>query len=497
MANREARKPPVVAGEILCVPNSCYVQYFTYAFTEGKRDFVHGERWSGQYKNERCWVWGEAVKDGVACGLYGVLLDGGDKRDGLLRAPKVPHQALLRQACLSTVYSFAEPWTRLISAFCALITHFIFTLLILAPLQPLQSLSIHVQRQSLVMNQVPRAFCEHVCDLLYINGIRGAKELSGYYGRIARTRFCHDCDYEVDVEDGSSPEGYFYADYSADVVHECEGIEAVPKKHVRSVVISMFDAKDKSVAESMKIVRRFPYSSYCFVVHCSSINKAWVDHMRSLKRLNHVEITEKLNDDALLLLGTLVTCRKLSRLIMFAEACEGGSMEIMKSLLCQDQFTELRIWNNFEDLWKDWDGAAVRKLLRFWSKNSEKLRGKNLILEMNCKGGAEQLEKFVRRRTSSSKKALQHPLKVCSKEECDLINKEYHHNHITFLKPSCVYKFEDTRKRGAQRRFYVSFECANEKELETLRQQYHVAGHGGHNDLSLMRKTDFLRIFFA
>uniref|UniRef100_A0A1I8AIX2 ANK_REP_REGION domain-containing protein n=1 Tax=Steinernema glaseri TaxID=37863 RepID=A0A1I8AIX2_9BILA len=163
------------------------------------------------------------------------------------------------------------------------------------------------------MDEVPFAFCESVCKTMGIAG-----------DGVVRKKHLNSC----------------YTDVK---VHASEEVEAVPKKHVRSVWINFWDAKKESVAESMKIVRRFPYSSYSFILRSPSINEAWVDFAFSLRRLDNVIIAKKLNDEALRLFQKLVTGRKLSPLIMFAEACEGGNMEVLKALLCQDQFTELRI----------------------------------------------------------------------------------------------------------------------------------------------------------
>uniref|UniRef100_A0A1I7XZB8 F-box domain-containing protein n=1 Tax=Steinernema glaseri TaxID=37863 RepID=A0A1I7XZB8_9BILA len=344
------------------------------------------------------------------------------------------------------------------------------------------------------MNQVPRAFCERLCDILFSDRIWAAKELSGHYGRFAWTRFLHDCDYDVDVKDGIEQRVYSYLTHTGEDLHTAEEIEAVPKKHVRNVRISLCDAKKESVAESKKIVRRFPYSFYVFGLVSSSINEAWVDLMCSLKQLHSLMITEKLDDDALPLIGKVVADRKISMLSIYAKACEGGNMEVMKSVLSQDQFKQLRIWNIFDNP----DSlSTVTDLLQFWSENSEKLRGKSLLL---CKfssvkeSGAEQLEQFVLQ-GASAPKALEKALKVCSKEECDFLNKEYHHNHWMFFKPSCIYKYENAREGVGRRQIYVSFECASLEELRSDLQA--PAGHTGHNDLGFLRRATRLRILFA
>uniref|UniRef100_A0A1I7Z3I3 DUF3715 domain-containing protein n=1 Tax=Steinernema glaseri TaxID=37863 RepID=A0A1I7Z3I3_9BILA len=100
-------------------------------------------------------------------------------------------------------------------------------------------------------------------------------------------------------------------------------------------------------------------------------------------------------------------------------------------------------------------------------------------------GGAKQLEQFVLRGTSTTPPgALKKALKVC---------KEYHHNHFTFVKPSCIYKYEDTCE--GQRRFYVSFD---HEDRELIGGKLCLpAGPGGHNALRFLSETTFLRIFFT
>uniref|UniRef100_A0A1I7YR94 F-box domain-containing protein n=1 Tax=Steinernema glaseri TaxID=37863 RepID=A0A1I7YR94_9BILA len=346
------------------------------------------------------------------------------------------------------------------------------------------------------MDEVPFTFCKSVCHILYTDGIWAAKELSGDYGRLACVRFRHDCEYDVIVNDGVILEENLCYCYTGRKVDEPEEIDAVSKKFVRWVYINLDDTKNESVAQCARVVRRFPYAFYYFRLLPSSISEAWVDFTYSLKRLETIMISEKLDDDSLRFFTKLVTGRKLLRLMMFAGACEGGNMEILKSLLCQDQFEGLSVWNDFEDPWKDLNEAAVGELLQFWSDNSEKLRGKSLILDTNCKGGVEQLEQFVLQRASpTATRDLGKVLKVCSKKECDFLDREYHHNDITYAKPSCIYKYEDARE-GELRGLYVSFECASQEE-EGSPQRHFPAGYNGQDDLSLMRRTTFLRILFT
>uniref|UniRef100_A0A1I7ZHB8 Tub domain-containing protein n=1 Tax=Steinernema glaseri TaxID=37863 RepID=A0A1I7ZHB8_9BILA len=82
---------------------------------------------------------------------------------------------------------------------------------------------------------------------------------------------------------------------------------------------------------------------------------------------------------------------------------------------------------------------------------------------------------------------------LCSKEECDFIDKYYRHRYALYYKPSCVYKYEEG-EGDERRRIYISFDCSKEGDTSTgLRS----ASFSGHNELKLMRETDILYIFFA
>uniref|UniRef100_A0A1I7Z1J4 ADP-ribosyl cyclase/cyclic ADP-ribose hydrolase n=1 Tax=Steinernema glaseri TaxID=37863 RepID=A0A1I7Z1J4_9BILA len=83
-------------------------------------------------------------------------------------------------------------------------------------------------------------------------------------------------------------------------------------------------------------------------------------------------------------------------------------------------------------------------------------------------------------------------LKLCSKEECDSIDKYYRHNNDVFFKPSGVYKHEEGEGDDL-RSLYISFECANEEERK-MGLLYRPSIRG---DLSLMRDTNVLRLLFA
>uniref|UniRef100_A0A1I7Y007 F-box domain-containing protein n=1 Tax=Steinernema glaseri TaxID=37863 RepID=A0A1I7Y007_9BILA len=346
------------------------------------------------------------------------------------------------------------------------------------------------------MDQIPLAFCERICEILLPDGIWATRELSGHYGEIACARFRHDCDYQIDVEDGIEQQVHSYLTHTGEDVQAPEEVEAVTKKFVRRVRISLSDTKKESVSKSMEIVRRFPFSAYCLALCSSSINEAWVDFACSLKRLHCLAITNKLDNDSLRLFQKLIAGRKLSRLMMFSTACKDGNLEMLKTLLCQDQFKELRI-RKYAGRWKHVDGAAVGELLQFWSENGgEPMKGKSLFVD-RCFGGVWQFEQFVLQGVSTAdlgglKKALQ----ICSKEECDFLNREYYLNHVAYTKPSCIYKYEDAREGIGRRRIYVSFECATQEELSSSGRHF-PAGQDGHNDLCLLRSTTYLHIFFA
>uniref|UniRef100_A0A1I8AKT9 F-box domain-containing protein n=1 Tax=Steinernema glaseri TaxID=37863 RepID=A0A1I8AKT9_9BILA len=253
---------------------------------------------------------------------------------------------------------------------------------------------------------------------------------------------------------------------------------------------------------SREIVRRFPYSQHNFV-HCSSsINQAWVDLAYSLKRLGSVTITKELDDDALRLFQKLVTSQKLTRLAIHAEACNTATMELSRTLFCQDQFIQLDIINEIDE---HWNGIEVREILDLWSENSAQLKGKVLLLRDMCRGGIIQLENFLKERKTSTlprnEVQIETVLTHCSKKECDFIRMEYNYSLFAFEKPSCFYKFEEGDK-GNERRFYVTFECASgetedESDVETTWKPEEPASFFGQKDLSLMRKTTCLHVLFG
>uniref|UniRef100_A0A1I7YEP8 FBA_2 domain-containing protein n=1 Tax=Steinernema glaseri TaxID=37863 RepID=A0A1I7YEP8_9BILA len=336
------------------------------------------------------------------------------------------------------------------------------------------------------MDDVPFAFCESVCEILYKSEIWAAKHLSGHYGQLACIRFQESVFYYADVKGGVEQKRYIKFDFTGERIDAPEKIDVVSKKQVRSVLIHFSDGKKESVSKGVEIVRRFPYASFSIEGLSWFINENSIDFLCSIKRLDYVDIMKKLDDNALRAFGKLVSGQKLSRLSMFSGACD---MEVLKPLLCQDQFKTLEMWNGFEYPWEDWNGTTVGDLLQFWSENSEKLRGKNLVLEMNCSYGAEQLEQFVLRGTAPAAPGdLKKALKVCSKEECDFL--KFRHNHFNFIMPSCIYKYEDPCEKG---RLYVSFDCS---EVYPYKLNF-PAGYYGHNDLGLLKSTSLMRILFA
>uniref|UniRef100_A0A1I8ADK9 F-box domain-containing protein n=1 Tax=Steinernema glaseri TaxID=37863 RepID=A0A1I8ADK9_9BILA len=326
------------------------------------------------------------------------------------------------------------------------------------------------------MDCVPLAFCEHLLELLRTEVISKARRLTGSYGELAQHAFENWARYACLVENGSQV-GDYMEFATGRLVETPEEIAAVPKKFVRIVCIFLSDTEIENV--SREVIRRFPYAvDYSFVLESSSISEAWVDFAYSLKRLRCVRIMKKLDDDALRLFQKLVTSRKLFRLVMHPDACEGRTMEIPKFLLCQEQFTEVKILHRGPDgLWKT---APIRELLEFWTENREKLRGKCLTVEGNCRSAIDQLGEFLAPKEQGA--GIQISLKVCSKEECDFINKEYQYNNSLFAKPSNIYKFEEGRESD-KRLLYIVYSRLNMSGL--------------HDDLSLMRDTTFFRILLV
>uniref|UniRef100_A0A1I8A5E7 FZ domain-containing protein n=1 Tax=Steinernema glaseri TaxID=37863 RepID=A0A1I8A5E7_9BILA len=149
---------------------------------------------------------------------------------------------------------------------------------------------------------------------------------------------------------------------------------------------------------------------------------------------------------------------------------------------------------------EDWDGAVVRDLLTFSSENYGKVRGKILAVSTKCKGAVEQIEEFVLQKALATfcpnhyltfmpqcafmKQYLldiKGGLKVCSKEECEAIGKEYPENLGMFEEPSCVYKFQEGENEE-KRRMYISFKPERSGEV---------------NDYDLMKRASCIYVMFA
>uniref|UniRef100_A0A1I8AQJ1 TIR domain-containing protein n=1 Tax=Steinernema glaseri TaxID=37863 RepID=A0A1I8AQJ1_9BILA len=341
------------------------------------------------------------------------------------------------------------------------------------------------------MDGVPYAFCEAVCATLLENKFSELGELSGQYGDITRRWYPNMAYYVSAVEDGMEKLGYLRYFLSTQELRTIREIEDVPKKFITTVLINLRDGEEENVCR--EIVKRFPYSSCQFWLLSSSINEAWVDFACSLKRLDSVAITKKLDDNSISLFKKLVDGHKLFWLPMCEKACEGGMLDALKILLCQDQFAHLKIRNDREGPWKS---TVVGDLLQFWSENGEKVRGKRLTLEKNCEGGVNQLEKFVLERAEINGRnvqTIQEVLTRCSKEECDFLDKYYRQHNYLFNTPSCVYKFEEGEGDDRQR-LYISFDCKHGKNRTTERQ---YASHEGVDDFSLIRGTNSFHVFFG
>uniref|UniRef100_A0A1I7YQ29 FBD domain-containing protein n=1 Tax=Steinernema glaseri TaxID=37863 RepID=A0A1I7YQ29_9BILA len=341
------------------------------------------------------------------------------------------------------------------------------------------------------MDGVPFAFWAHLCHISLPSDVSEAKEFAGPFGELAKIASHHMLQYVTFVVDGIEKRPYLHYWCTDRMEHSPQEIERISKKFVRTLTINFEDTKPEGT--SRELIQRFPHACPNFQFRCSSISEAWVDFACSLKRFSQILITKKLDDRAVGLLQRLVDARKLFAFTVREEACEGGILAMLKSLLCQDQFRE---------------SDVVRELLQFWSQNSKKLKGKRLVLERKCKKGVKQLEEFLVHNASSPFGVLlrkivfmaryfllRRTLTVCSREECDVIKKEYRHNYRRFHKPSCVYKFEEGEE-SERRQLYISFECASAKEQKSGRRT-RPASHRGLDNLGLMRATTWLEVLFA
>uniref|UniRef100_A0A1I7ZHX3 F-box domain-containing protein n=1 Tax=Steinernema glaseri TaxID=37863 RepID=A0A1I7ZHX3_9BILA len=349
------------------------------------------------------------------------------------------------------------------------------------------------------MDGLPHAFCDHLCDITTPGTVFAMNKLSGYYG------YSDTASYTAAVQDGMEEPRHLWYYFTRRKLLTPEEIEAVPKKVVHRVRINLWDAKDENGSAYREIIKRYPHAKFQFGLYSSSINEAWVSFACLLKRLDNIVINMKLEDDVIPLLKKLVNGRKHSWLVIKEEACEGPITEVLKSLFCQDNFEFLNIETKPEGPWKS---TVVGDLLQLWPENSQKLRGKSLLLSENCKDGVKQLQDFVLDRGAASPDliepyltyrlrlfGLNFALKVCSKEECDFIDKYHRRRFVTFDKPSCIYKYEED-DGDERRRIYISFECATESEQKDKKPR-RPASHNGHNDLGLMPATTYLRLLFA
>uniref|UniRef100_A0A1I8A134 TIR domain-containing protein n=1 Tax=Steinernema glaseri TaxID=37863 RepID=A0A1I8A134_9BILA len=182
------------------------------------------------------------------------------------------------------------------------------------------------------MDRIPFAFREALCAILFQDTLENLSELSGSYGKLAQNTFYNLIEYVK----GAGEPGYLQYLCSGREVHAPEEIEAIPKKFVRHATIHFDDREEENVCQ--EIVRRFPYADFQFVLLSSSINEAWVNFACSLKRLDTVAIREKLDDNSIRLFQKVVDSRKLYWLPLYEEACEGDMLELLKNLLCQEQF---------------------------------------------------------------------------------------------------------------------------------------------------------------
>uniref|UniRef100_A0A1I7Y4H0 F-box domain-containing protein n=1 Tax=Steinernema glaseri TaxID=37863 RepID=A0A1I7Y4H0_9BILA len=340
------------------------------------------------------------------------------------------------------------------------------------------------------MNSVPFAFCEQVCNYLMKWDLSEAEKLSGIFGKFTRNALRNRAFSLNTVESGIEKEAILALCHNQKLLTPQE-IETIPKKFIQKVTIHLNDAQKENVSQA--IVRRFPQAQCNFVLQSPFISEAWVNFACSLKRLGVVAIWKKLEDEAIRRFQKLVVGRKLCWIIVNEEACEGDFMMMLKIVFCQDQFEQLRIGNYSFGPWK---GNAVRELLHFWEEDSSgKLRGKHFSLDGNCKGGVAQLEQFlISRAPVSGPSDRRLPLEICSKEECDFLDKYYRYRIMIFLRPSCVYKFEQG-EGDQRRRLYISFECAKKVEPTTGRRL--AASHSGCVAITSMRNTSFLHILFV
>uniref|UniRef100_A0A1I7Z8C9 3'-5' exonuclease domain-containing protein n=1 Tax=Steinernema glaseri TaxID=37863 RepID=A0A1I7Z8C9_9BILA len=354
------------------------------------------------------------------------------------------------------------------------------------------------------MNGVPVAFWNHFCDISLDTVLSKAVEHSGIFGNLAQIAYRRRAHYVTAIKDGVERLEHLFYKCTDRYVYNPEEIEAVPKKFVRTVTIKLYG--EEYVTVSQKLVQRFPYTVFNFELHTSSINEAWVEFARSLKKIGIVSIANKLDDDAVQLLQKLFSSRFANKLKVHEHACEGSIMKMVKFLLCQGQLKEFHITKG---TYGPWSSDSISDLLQFWTENSKQLKGEGFCVVNGCKGAVQQLKDFVIRNklSRSSSRLLRIPgvtsmarrlsgirwaLKRCSKEECDFIHKNYR-TCISFIKPSCVYSYEEGEE-GERRKLYISFECAKKEKPGQTKGRATAKGHKG---LSSMQATSVLQVLFA
>uniref|UniRef100_A0A1I7YQ79 Uncharacterized protein n=1 Tax=Steinernema glaseri TaxID=37863 RepID=A0A1I7YQ79_9BILA len=337
--------------------------------------------------------------------------------------------------------------------------------------------------------------------------LSAAKKLCGNYGRLAQLQhvarcsgdFSFDVNFTEAVQPIDSPKGL---DVQIPVVPYLEStIESAI--HEAPVIEHHFALSLMNPDVSQKRTPIFPHDRYRFALYSQSISGPWVDFACSLKMPSAIAITEKLDEEGIRLFRRIVTAKKLFALKINSQVCNEAAVEIVKSLICQDQFEALTISNDDSEAFHGKEDkmvqrmpSVVRELLRLWPENSEKLRGKSLIM---WNGGVHSIMAFLVQKAlaaDSAKgiKGIEDVLKICSKEECDFIDKEYKHSEYTFERPSCVYKFEDGEESN-RRRIYLSFECADQAGQEGSQQM--AANHNGMDDIRLLGRTSHLHVLFG
>uniref|UniRef100_A0A1I7ZTF8 F-box domain-containing protein n=1 Tax=Steinernema glaseri TaxID=37863 RepID=A0A1I7ZTF8_9BILA len=328
------------------------------------------------------------------------------------------------------------------------------------------------------MNALSEVFYNQVCHLLSDEGLFEAQKLSGRCGRLAsRDWFSYfarttDDDKEPGLHNADEEPG-LHSEFLSQIgtgrrLRTAEQIESVPKRFVREVTLGLVSAEDGKV--SREVVQRFPYAKfYNFALFESSISEAWVNFACSMKRIGFISISDKMEEDEVRLFQKLVDYRSLSKLRVSEEACEGSIIEVLKCLLCQDQFQELNIDYHRQDC----SSVVVRDVFKFWSQNSEKMRGKSIVLDE----GVNQLVQFLIDRTPASSKLCKMwtkeslcylratgVLKHCSKEEYDHIDKYYRHDYFLFFKPLRIFKLEEDEQRS----LYIAFDYTEQTRKRKL-----------------------------